>query len=192
MVLDASTVTAWTEALLNVSESVSDDDARIDVIGALETLKSAIAAAQAELSVDFDQSMRAKAAASGVGKRRQGRGIPEQLALARRESPYRGKRHLGLAKLLRAELPHTRAAFRAGQITEWAATLLAKETACLEVDDRAKVDKEIAGDLTDHRMGRHPPRQGDRLPRGRRPREGRQGDRRRPREGREAVGETGR
>ncbi|KRF12793.1 hypothetical protein ASH02_14805 [Nocardioides sp. Soil796] len=44
-------------------------------------------------------------------------------------------------------MPHTRAAFRAGQITEWAATLLAKETACLEVDDRAKVDKEIAGDL---------------------------------------------
>ncbi|WP_200951070.1 DUF222 domain-containing protein [Nocardioides sp. Root140] len=133
--------------MLNVSEAVSDDDARIDVIGALETLKSAIAAAQAELSVDFDESMRAKAAASGVGKRRQGCGILEQLAVARRESPYRGKRHLGLAKLLRKELPHTRAAFRAGRITEWAATLLAKETACLEVDDRAKVDKEIAGDL---------------------------------------------
>ncbi|WP_067428600.1 HNH endonuclease [Nocardioides jensenii] len=146
--LDASTVTGWAEALIEISRAVNDDTTRIDVIGELEKLKHAAAAAQAELCVDFDESMRAKAAATGVGKRRQGRGIAEQLALARRESPHRGRQHLGLAKILRTELPHTRAAFRAGHITEWAATLIARETACLDLSDRARVDQHVAGDLT--------------------------------------------
>jgi hypothetical protein len=44
------------------------------------------------------------------------------------------------------ELPHTWAAWRTGRITEWTATLIARETACLTREDRAAVDEIVAGD----------------------------------------------
>src|SRR3954468_6027264 len=105
------------------------DAERVDLIRELEELKCAAEAAQAEL-----------AAALG-----EGRGAAAQVALARRESPHRGQQHLALARVL-PELPHTRAAFRAGRITEWRATLIARETACLSLQDRRAVDRAIAGD----------------------------------------------
>ncbi|MBP2267847.1 hypothetical protein J3A64_003311 [Pseudarthrobacter sp. PvP004] len=36
------------------------------------------------------------------------------------------------------------AALESGQLNEWRATLLVKETACLSVEDRAAVDEELA------------------------------------------------
>ena len=46
----------------------------------------------------------------------------------------------------RGELPHTWAAFRAGAISEWRVTLIAWETTCLTLEDRLRVDAEVAGD----------------------------------------------
>jgi hypothetical protein len=43
-------------------------------------------------------------------------------------------------------MPHTMAALRAGLISEWRATLLARETACLTREHRAAVDRELAAD----------------------------------------------
>ena len=43
-------------------------------------------------------------------------------------------------------MPHTLAALEAGQLNEWRATLLVKETACLSAEDRAAVDAELAPD----------------------------------------------
>lgn len=86
-----------------------------------------------------------------------GAGIAEQVALARRESPTRGSRHLGLAKALVHEMPNTHQALTDGVITEWAATLVAQATACLSVDDRATVDAALAarmGELSDVRLGK--------------------------------------
>ena len=68
------------------------------------------------------------------------------VALARRESPHRGQRHLGLARIVQRELPHTWAAWRAGRITEWRATVIARETACLTLEDRLAVDEFVAAD----------------------------------------------
>ena len=111
-------------------------------------------AAQAALSVELDQSQRAEQEAQGVRPAQQGRGVAAQVALARRESHHRGQRHLGLAKIVAAELPHTWAAWRAGRITEWKATLVARETACLTRDDRLAVDAAVCGDATRlERMG---------------------------------------
>ena len=76
----------------------------------------------------------------------QGRGVAAQVALAQRESPHRGQRHLALARIVAAKLPHTWAAWREGRITEWKATLIARETACLSREDRAAVDAVVAGD----------------------------------------------
>lgn len=77
---------------------------------------------------------------------RQGQGVAAQVALARRESPHRGQRHVGLARVLRVELPHTFAAFRAGRITEFNAVIIARETVCLARDDRRRVDARLAAD----------------------------------------------
>ena len=73
-----------------------------------------------------------------------GAGIAAQVGLARRDSPVRGARHLGLARALVGELPHTLAALSAGETSEWRATLIARETACLTRADRAGVDAELA------------------------------------------------
>jgi hypothetical protein len=136
---------AWTSQLAH-SDGPTSDAERIDGLRALEELKCAAEAQQAELAADLDASQRAAQAAAGIPVERQGRGVGHQVALARRESPHRGQRHLGLAKILRAELPHTRAAFRAGRITEWTATIIARETACLSREHRLAVDAELAGD----------------------------------------------
>ena len=130
------------------------DGARIDTIRMLEELVCVATAAQASLAAELDESQRAEQAAQGVPAAQQGRGVAAQVALARRESHHRGQRHLGLAKIVATELPHTWAAWRAGRITEWKATLIARETACLTREDRATVDAAVAADVTKlERMG---------------------------------------
>ncbi len=119
----------------------------IDAIGVLESIKAAAAAAQARLSVAFDVAERDRQARLGVPAQRRGRGVAEQIALARRESPTRGSRHLGLAKALIQEMPHTWAAFACGELSEWRSTLIVQATAVLARDDRETVDSELAGQL---------------------------------------------
>ncbi len=135
-------------ALTRIGEG-HDDVERIDLIRALEELKCAAEGAQAALTAAFDRSQREAEAAAGVPVERRGRGVAAQVALARRESPHRGRQHLGLALALRDELPCTRAALAAGRITEWRATLVARETACLSREDRLEVDRRVAGDVDD-------------------------------------------
>ena len=43
-------------------------------------------------------------------------------------------------------MPHTLAALETGQLNEWRATLLVRETACLTAADRAAVDADLAAD----------------------------------------------
>jgi hypothetical protein len=117
----------------------------IDQSRELEDLESLAAARQAEIAVAFDHSLRQEQAAAGVPADEQGAGVGTQVALARGESPARGGRLLGLAKAL-TEMPRTFTAFRSGQLNEWRATLMVKETACLSVEDRFAVDEEIAAD----------------------------------------------
>jgi hypothetical protein len=70
----------------------------------------------------FDAAQRAaQAQPRGVPAAQRGRGVAEEVGLARRESPPRGRLHRGLAKVLDTELPCTAAAFAAGRITEWRA-----------------------------------------------------------------------
>lgn len=133
-------------AMQALTGEIRDDAARILAIRALEELTCAAAARQAELAAALDASRRAEEAACGVPAARQGRGVAAEIAHARRESPHRGQQHLGLAKILTTEMPHTMAAFRAGRITEWRATLLVRETACLGLADRHHVDTRLARD----------------------------------------------
>jgi len=143
-VVDASAVASWTSTLAEADFDL-DDAGRVDLLRALEELKCAAEGAQAHVTADFDVSQRTRAAERGVPAERQGRGIAEQVALARRESPHRGRGHLRLARLLRRELTCLGAALRAGRITEFTASLVATETGCLGSEDRMIVDATLAG-----------------------------------------------
>src|SRR5437867_8937286 len=105
-----------------------------------------MAGLQARIAVAFDAAQRPEQAQAGIPAAEQGQGVGAQIALARRESPNRGDRLLGLAKALMTEMPHTLAALDAGLLNEWRATLLVRETACLSAADRCAVDEELAAD----------------------------------------------
>lgn len=130
-----------------VDDDIPQDDAdRIDQLTEIEKTLCALQARQARIAAEFDASQRRKAAEAGVPAARQGRGIGHQVALARRESPVRGSQHLGLAKVLTTEMPHTKAAFDTGAITEWRAMVMVRETACLDLPHRQAVDQALAHD----------------------------------------------
>ncbi len=144
--LPSAVLAEWVERVGVIGTGGSDAEL-IDQIAQLERLKSACAAAQAALSVAFVASRTAGLTEKEIKDERVHRSIAAQVALARRDSPFRGGRHVGLAKALVREMPNTYAALRAGEISEWRATLLVRETACLTVADRQQVDAELAGKL---------------------------------------------
>ena len=128
---------------LAVDAAEQDDAERIDRISVLESLRCASEAAQSEVVADFVVSQRQAASERGVPAARRDRGLGAQVALARGVSPSRGLRDVALAMVLRTELPHTRAAFRAGRIDGFTATLIARETGCLSAEHRAVVDEQL-------------------------------------------------
>ena len=140
--MSAGTVRGWRADLAALV--AGDDEERWEQLRALEELKAAAAAAQARITVALDVSQRREQEVAGVRRADLGRGVAAQVALARRESPTMGARHLGLGHALVEELPHTLQALREGRTTEWRATVIARETACLSRDDRATVDRELA------------------------------------------------
>lgn len=116
-----------------------------DVLTQLELLKNASAAAQARVTVLAQTALRDQALADGVPESKADRGVTHQLAMARRQSPHAGSRFVGLAHAVVFEMPATHAALTAGLISEWTATQLVKETACLSLEHRRQVDAHLTG-----------------------------------------------
>ena len=127
--VDATTVRRVTAALAAAPTPTTDEE-RVDELRSLEELKCAAEARQAALAAGLTES---KATAA-------------QVALARRESHHRGRQHLGLARIVARELPHTWAAWRAGKVSEWRVTLVARETGCLSLAHRKQIDAELSAD----------------------------------------------
>jgi hypothetical protein len=123
-----------------------DEAALVERIAAMERTKAAAAADQARSTAALDAKRRAAEAAAGVPAAKRGRGLASEIALARHDAPARGGRHLGFARALVHEMPHTLAALQAGVLSEWRATLIVRESACLEVEDRRKLDIELCAD----------------------------------------------
>jgi hypothetical protein len=145
--LTPADVASFVERLPSLQLDLPDAQ-RIDLITGLEAVKGAVAAAQARLSVAFADSQVDSQRSRQVANDQLGRGVGAQLALARHESPSRGSRHLGLARaLVGGELPHTMAHLSAGRTTEWRATIVCQETACLTVEQRREVDAALADEL---------------------------------------------
>ncbi len=140
--LTTAELRGWVARLSDLDAGVGDAE-RVDQLRLLEELKGAAAAAQARVTSAFARSQ------VEADPAQEGRGVAAQVALARRDSPHRGGRHVGLATALVAEMPHTLAALSRGQISEWRATLMVRETAVLSVEDRRRVDVRLAGRLED-------------------------------------------
>lgn len=135
-------------------ESLFEFDAEADeatlrgVVEQLEQLKAAAAAAQARATEAWATKRHAAEAAAGVPKPKRGRGLANEVALARRVAPKRGGQHLGLATALVREMPHTLAALECGALNEWRATLVVRESACLSIEHRRQLDAELCSDTS--------------------------------------------
>ncbi|WP_422746391.1 HNH endonuclease [Mycobacterium sp. WMMD1722] len=134
-------------AELAAVDPLAEEDALIARIAELERVKAAAAAGQARAAATLDAARRARERAEGVPAAKRGRGVAGEIALARRDSPNRGGRHLGLAKALVLEMPNTLAALECGALSEWRATVIVRESACLSVAHRRMLDAELCGDV---------------------------------------------
>ncbi|MCV7356142.1 13E12 repeat family protein [Mycolicibacterium fluoranthenivorans] len=134
---------------IDIQVDTEADEATLrDVVERLEHLKAAAAAAQARATEAWATKRHAAEAAAGVPKKKRGRGLAHEVALARRAAPKRGGQHLGLATALVREMPHTLAALERGMLTEWRATLIVRESACLSVAHRRQLDAELCSDTS--------------------------------------------
>ena len=124
------------------------DRALIGMLDACRQLRAVSAAIEARVQVAFDDSQRAAAQQRGVPKKDQGKGVADQIALARGVSVYRAANDLALVKGLVAELPATMSSLASAATSEGAALAVARETVCLMPDDRAAVDQRVAGRLS--------------------------------------------
>src|SRR5215207_7238707 len=150
MLLELAEAVAGCVELRDVGEVT--DAARIDRITRLEQLKAAAAALQSAESVRFAQSQVEQQIAADVHPKVIGRGIADQLALARKVSPTEGSRRLGTARALWFDLPATFQLLTRGRISEYVACLVVSETRHLDAQTRRRVDTTIVAAGID-RMG---------------------------------------
>lgn len=119
----------------------------IERIRVLEVLKNAASAAQARAAVALRKLREDEQRAAGRPTAKTACSVAAEVALARRESQHRGRMLTGLAWMLDRELPHTMALFTSGEISEYRALLMVRETACLSRLDRGRVDDALAREL---------------------------------------------
>lgn len=133
------------ESLFDVDPRSCEEELR-ETVERLERLKSAAAAAQARATALWAAKRRTAEATAGVAAAQRGRGLAAEVGLARRDSPRKGGQHLGLAGALVHEMPCTLAALEAGVLSEWRATLIVRESACLSAELRRRLDAELCAD----------------------------------------------
>ena len=103
---DLAALAALVDQLHHVDRNAPDPEL-IDQITELERIKSACAAAQATLTLAFVTSQTEGLTQTQQRQIRAHRSINGQIALARRDSPARGGRHVGADKALLREMPNT-------------------------------------------------------------------------------------
>lgn len=121
-------------------DPVTDETSAVDQLMLLEECKGMLEAEQARVAAEFEALRLAREAREKVPKSQRGKGLAAEIALARRESPARGKRHLELSRALAEDMPHTRRALSAGRIREEHAQSVVNETTMLSSDHRKQVD----------------------------------------------------
>lgn len=136
------------EELAGLCSAASDFD-KITQLETLQRVANSVQGAIARVSVDFDDSQREEQRRLKITSRERGRGVADQIALARRISPHQASRDLRLAKALRDDLPATGRLLATGRISERAAHAVHRETDHLDASLRREVDADLARVLPD-------------------------------------------
>lgn len=123
-----------------------DGAALVEVIGAAEAAKNALCAVQAQAETLLMAQQRLTQARAGIPREKLGQGVGAQIGLARGESPHRGRQLCELAAVLVREMPHTLHALTVGALNEYRATIMARETVFLSLEDRTRVDELLCSD----------------------------------------------
>ena len=113
------------------------DAERVDLVGELERVKGASSAVQAR-ATDALRCSREVVAPADVA-----RSVGSQVALARRESPGRGDRFVGLSRALVHEMPATSGALTGGVTVGGTRWRWWRRPRALSVGDRAEVDRRV-------------------------------------------------
>ncbi|KRE60427.1 DUF222 domain-containing protein [Nostocoides sp. Soil756] len=129
------------ESLAHSDMTTMSDQERVALIAELERLKGSASACQMR-AVDAVRVSRLESRPQDAT-----RSVGSEVALARRESPSLGDRFVGVSRALVEEMPETLAALGRGEIVERHAVELVRETAALSREDRAEVDRRLAGVL---------------------------------------------
>ena len=118
----------------------------LDQLEALERIKAAVAHAQVRVTTAFADAADAEHVPA-TGRRRPPRAmsIGAEVALATLASPHAGEQRVLLSRRLRDDLPLTLAALARGELTEDRAFAVAREVAHLTLDQRGRVDEDLAG-----------------------------------------------
>lgn len=132
--------------LLSLTNLESEAD-QINELVALERLIATATARRARVSVEFRASQLASQQAQGVHKSLLGKGIADQIALARRISPHAASHQIALVTAICQDLPRTMQLWMRGQIDERTATGVAKQVFCLDSPDRRAIDRLLADGL---------------------------------------------
>lgn len=112
----------------------------IDRIQQYQRLRGQLDAAMADDTAKLERKRIAAEATLQIPKAERGKGLAGEIALARGESPAKGKQFLDLARALDQDLPQTKAALTQGKIREEHAQSIAKATEVLTPKQRRKVD----------------------------------------------------
>ncbi|GAA1490196.1 DUF222 domain-containing protein [Brachybacterium sacelli] len=147
----ATALQEWTASLARACERAPrggdlrgvTDAELIDSIGALERMKGAISAAQARAEIAFRDSQVELQRRQGVARALRGRGVADQIGLARRITPKQASDQVALHRVLVESLPRTIGLLERGEISEWAAHEVAKNVVVLHDEDRALIDAEL-------------------------------------------------
>ncbi|WP_427197738.1 DUF222 domain-containing protein [Ornithinimicrobium sp. Y1847] len=140
-------VRTWATTLIGADLTGLSDDDRLELLRSLEDLSRSVAGVGARVQVAFADSQWDAQKEAGVPVRRRAQAVADDLATARKTSPYWGSRDLTTAKALVAELPKTLAALESGVINGYQARIISEATTTLDPQDRAQVDTRLAPEL---------------------------------------------
>lgn len=129
---------------LSATASGHDESALVECVERGERILAMAGAVQRRASVAYRSSRVRAQREAGVPTRDLGRGVAEEIALARRITPNQAANQIALARVLVDSMPRTLGMLAHGEISAWSADEVAKAVITLDDPDRARVDEDLA------------------------------------------------